>query len=342
MEIDQPRRQAIRANHSATHLLHAVLRKVLGEHVTQKGSLVDAEKLRFDFSHGKAVTKEEIAAIEQVVNAVVWQGGAVGCEEMTADAAIAAGAMALFGEKYGDRVRVLSMGQGAEKSYSVELCGGTHVRDVADIVSFKITSEGSVAAGIRRIEATTGEGVRAWMLVEISKLEASLNVSKHSEAIKKAPLKELGALFASSSAELQAAIATQAEANKKLAKVEAEAKKQAALGDGKVEIETIGEVKFIGKTFDGLDPKDLRDVANSYLKQADVVAVATTVEGKASVVVGVNKTHTDKFSAVTFVQKAVEILGGKGGGGKPEMAQGGGPDGDKLHEALDAIKRTIQ
>jgi alanyl-tRNA synthetase len=179
------------------------------------------------------------------------------------------------------------------------------------------------------------------MLAEIGKLEASLNSSNHSEAIKTAPLKELSGLYANSSAELQAAIAAQAEANKKLAKEEAERKRQAALGDGKVTVETLSGVKFIGKAFDGLDPKDLREITNGYLKQADVVAVATVVEGKASVVVGINKTHTDKLSAVTFVQKAVEILGGKGGGGKPEMAQGGGPEGDKINEALAAIRSNL-
>lgn len=309
--VEKPRRDAIRSNHSATHLLHKALRDLLGEHVTQKGSLVNDEKLRFDFSHGKAVSKEEIAAIELVVNQVVARGGAVKCEEMAPDAAIAAGAMALFGEKYGETVRVLSMGTNPQSPtpnpYSVELCGGTHVRNVADIGAFKIVSEGSVASGVRRIEAVTGEAVSVYLEQEKEKQRAQAD----------------------------------AEEARKRAKEEADAKKQAALADSKVTVETVGVVKFIGKAFDGLDPKDLREVANGYLKQADVVAVATVVEGKASVVVGVNKTHTETLSAVTLVQKAVEILGGKGGGGKPDMAQGGGPEAGNISDALRAIKNSL-
>jgi len=362
--IDTNSRNATRANHSATHLLHKALRDKLGEHVSQKGSLVDPNKLRFDFSHTKAVAREEIAEIERNVNAVVARNTPIECKEMAPDDAIKAGAMALFGEKYGDKVRVLSMGIDENgKTYSVELCGGTHARNVGDIGLFKVTSEGSVASGIRRIEAVTGEGVREYLAGELGKqneqlqkladdnkrLLAELNktavqaVSPLSvEAITKAALKDVPAIYEKESARGQQLIQSLADENKKLSKDAAEAKKQAALGaSGDVKPEKIGSINFIGKIFDGLDPKELRAVAEGYLKDADVVAVATNVEGKASVVVGVTKTFTEKFSAVTLVQAAVAELGGKGGGGRPEMAQGGGPDADKLEAALDRIKALL-
>ncbi len=337
--IDATKRNQTRSNHSATHLLHKALRDLLGEHVTQKGSLVNPEKLRFDFSHGKGVTKEEIAVLERKVNEQIAGAGAVQCREMAPDSAIAAGAMALFGEKYGEKVRVLNIGN------SVELCGGTHVHSTSDIGLFKITSEGSVAAGIRRIEAVTGEGVREYMVDEIETLLASLRGAGGDAAIQtdltKTPLMQLPTAFEQITTELQTAIAAQLEANKKRAKEEAERKKQAALGGGEVTVETIGNLKFIGKAFDGLDPKDLRDVATGYLKQADVVTLATNVEGKASVLVAVGKEQAGKISAVPLVQAAVAKLGGKGGGGKPEMAQGGGPDAANISAALEEIKSLL-
>jgi len=362
--INTALRNATRANHSATHLLHKALRDMLGTHVTQKGSLVDPDRLRFDFSNPKAVSAEEIAIIERSVNEVVARGGAVECKEMAPDDAIKAGAMALFGEKYGDKVRVLGIGKNEDNSnYSVELCGGTHVRNAGDIALFKIISEGSVASGIRRIEAVTGENVRQYAQKELAKLEDQLQslakentrllneLKKPAAAALKplainevntAKLSEVLVRYNAEVARVEETIASLQEANKKLSKELADAKKQMALSaGGDVKPEKIGSVNFIGKVFDGLDPKELRDVANGYLKQADVVVVGTNVEGKASVVVGVNKPHSDKYSAVTFVQAAVAELGGKGGGGKSEMAQGGGPDAAKLDGAIAKIKTLL-
>ena len=363
--IDTPLRNATRSNHSATHLLHKALRDKLGEHVAQKGSLVEPSRLRFDFSHPKAVGRDEIAEIERKVNQVIWAGGAVDCKEMAPDDAIKAGAMALFGEKYGDTVRVLSMGKDAGKTYSVELCGGTHVRDTGDIGLFKVTSEGSVASGIRRIEAVTGEGVRVYFIDELSKLSEQLqklvdeNTRLHGElnkkpaqaaqplaidAIKKASAKELPALYDAQAKVGQESIQKLQDENKKLAKELAELKKQQALGDsGAVEIEKIGNIQFIGKVFEGLEPKELRGIAEGYIKQVEpgVVVVATNVDGKASLVIAVDKFLTEFHSAVVMVQAAVEILGGKGGGGKAEMAQGGGPDAAKLPEAIAKIKLML-
>ena len=372
--IDTNRRNRIRSNHSVTHLLHKALRDKLGAHVTQKGSLVADDRLRFDISHPKAVGAEELAWIETAVNEVVARGGAVDCREMAPEAAIEAGAMALFGEKYGDKVRVLSIGKQPDGSaYSVELCGGTHVRDTADIQLFKITSEGSVAAGIRRIEATTGENVRRFWLDRLQELQAKAQalhadhlklhhelaevqtklgkinsikslgaVSVDAAQLKQAPLSGLTALASSECSKLEQHLTTFQEENRKLNKLLADAKKQLALGsDAEAKPETIGAYQFIGKAFDGLDPKELRYVANGYLKQADIVAVMTQMDGKASVVVGVNKPHSEKISAVALVQAAVAELGGKGGGGKPDMAQGGGPDVAKIDAAMAKITALL-
>ncbi len=372
--VNAKRRNAIRSNHSATHLLHKALRDTLGDHVTQKGSLVAPDRLRFDISHPKAVSAEEIATIEHTVNEVVARGGDVECKEMAPDDAIKAGAMALFGEKYGEKVRVLGIGKNADNSnYSVELCGGTHVRNTGDIGLFKVTSEGSVAAGIRRIEAVTGDNVRTHLQNVLSDLNAQAThlhndhtrlyeelvtsqkelgidgnqkpVDQYQinvESIASAPLAELNSLAEKETQTIQTHIQTLQDANKKLGKQLAEAKKQLALGGGEeVKPEKVGEYSFIGKAFDGLEPKELRNVASDYLKQADVVAIATNANDKASVVVAVNKSHSDKVSAVTLVQAAVAELGGKGGGGKPEMAQGGGTDPSKLDDALRKIKSLL-
>lgn len=364
-EIDSTRRNTIRAHHSATHLLHKALRDKLGAHVTQKGSLVASDRLRFDFSHTGAVSREEIAEIERKVNEVVWRGTDVSSREMAPDDAIKAGAMALFGEKYGDVVRVLSMGEDGGSNYSVELCGGTHVRNTGDIGLFKITSEGSVASGIRRIEAVTGEFVRGYfsealeqqqeqlsklqeenarLLSELKKPAATAIKPVSGEVFKGASLKDLPGIYEKENTRAAEAITALQEANKKLGKELAEFKKQQALGDGAAPtMEKIGNIQFIGKLFDGLDPKELRTLTESYLKQIEpgIVVVGTNVEGKASVVVGVDKFLTEMYSAPFLVQAAVEVLGGKGGGGKPEMAQGGGPDADKLPEAIKKIKALI-
>jgi alanyl-tRNA synthetase len=366
-QINVNNRNAIRANHSATHLLHKALRDVLGEHVTQKGSLVTADRLRFDFSHNKAVSREEIAEVERRVNEVISRGGAVECRVMSPDEAIEAGAMALFGEKYGDRVRVLGIGKNTENgNYSVELCGGTHARDVADIGLFKITSEGSVASGIRRIEAVTGEGVLSYFDSELAKQYEQLQkleqdharlsdelaklslktpateFSAKPQAVKAAPLKDAGNIYSKESARQEAAIAALQEENKKLNKKLAEAKKEQAMGSSEdVKPEQIGSYSFIARNFDGLDPKELRAVAETYIKQAQIVVVSTVVEGKVSIVVAVEKQASAKISAVTLVQAAVSELGGKGGGGRPDMAQGGGTDAGALPKAIEKIKSLI-
>ena len=363
--IDSARRNATRANHSATHLLHKALRDALGAHVTQKGSLVAPDRLRFDFSHTKPVSREEIAAIEKKVNEVVARNTPVACKVMAPDDAIKAGAMALFGEKYGDKVRVLSMGVDNDATYSTELCGGTHVRNTGDIGLFKVISEGSVASGIRRIEATTGEGVRQFFEKDLArqyeqlqklqqdntKLLADLgktgrNASYHysPDMLKGKPLKDLNGIYEKEMALQQELIQKIQDENKKLTKELAETRKQAALsavGDAKKE--TIGSVQFIGKVFDGLDPKELRGVAEQLLKQIEpgIVVVGTNFDGKGSVVVGVDKFLTSKYSAVTLVQAAVAELGGKGGGGRPEMAQGGGPEADKMESAVSKIKTLL-
>ncbi len=380
--IDEQRRDRIRANHSATHILHAVLRRQLGEHITQKGSLVAPDRLRFDISHPAGLLREEIESVEREVNRVIGQNAPVATKLMTPDEAIAAGAMALFGEKYGDEVRVLSMGIGHEalgtgeqssspnaqslvpNAYSVELCGGTHVHATGDIGLFKIVSEGSVASGIRRIEAVTGEGVREYAKKEFAKLNEQLqkladerakllsDLNKPSvaavhllslEALQKASLGNLLGFYEQETTSAQSAIAALQDENKQLGKALAEAKKQAALGDSKAEKETVGGYSFIGKTFSGLDPKELRSVAEGFLKDGAQIAVAATdMEGKASIVVAVDKAHSGKVSAVDLVKAAVEILGGKGGGGKPEMAQGGGPEAGKLPEALATIRQKLK
>ncbi len=334
-QINSERRAAIRANHSATHLLHKALRNTLGEHVTQKGSLVAPDRLRFDFSHTKPLSREEIEAIESQINHLIWRNTPVECKIMAPKEAIEAGAMALFGEKYGEKVRVLSMGDSSfeplrnpqDLYYSTELCGGTHVRATGDIGLFKILSEGAVAAGVRRIEAVTRAGAFAY-LVDQEKT-----------------LRDLAISLKSSPSDLAIRLEQLVAERKKLEKDLSEAKKQLALGGsgvGDITAEKIGSITFIGKTFDELDPKELRNLAETYLKQAEVVALATAVEGKASVVIAVNKTLTEKISAVALIQGAVATLGGKGGGGRADMAQGGGPEAGKLAAALNVIRERIK
>lgn len=331
LEIDKQRRERIRANHSATHLLHAALRRHLGEHVTQKGSLVDAERLRFDISHPKALSAEETAAIEQEVNHIIWQNGEVKTKLMKPEEAIAAGAMALFGEKYGEEVRVLTMGVDAatRKPYSVELCGGTHVKQTGDIGLLKIISEGAIAAGVRRIEAVTRDGAFTYL-------------SEQTEMVK-----TLAGDMKIAASELPSRLSALQEERKKLQKELAEAKKQLALGGGgaggTAEAETIGNIKFIGKHYPDMPPKELRGLAESLLQQCEpgVAVVTSGYEGKGSVVVAVSKALTDTLSAAELVKHAVPALGGQGGGGRPEMAQGGGPEGDKGEEAIAQVKLAL-
>ncbi len=364
LTIDTARRDRIRANHSATHLLHAALRHKLGEHITQKGSLVADDKLRFDITHPKAVSREELDAVEAEVNRHVFEDSEASTRLMGQEEAIKAGAMALFGEKYGDEVRVLAMGNHGDANFSVELCGGTHVRRTSDIGLFKITSEGSVSSGVRRIEGVTGEGVRAYVLDQLAKQDEQLQalikenarlyaeVKKSGAAapalpaldrLKTAPLHDVGTLYADESAKANAAIAALQDDNKKLAKEATELKKQAALdaGGGEATVETIGGTQLASRIFAELDAKSLRDLANGMQqKHADAVSVLLSAsEGKANIIVAVGKDA--KGDAPSLVKAAVEAVGGKGGGGRPDFAQGGGPDGDKLEEALAAIKATL-
>jgi alanyl-tRNA synthetase len=330
LQIDTARRDAIRANHSATHLLHAALRNRLGAHVTQKGSLVAADRLRFDFSHPKGLTEEDIAAIEAEVNAEIRANEPVTTRLMSPEDAIEAGAMALFGEKYGDEVRVLSMGRVADKHYSVELCGGTHVRALGDIGLLRIVSESAVSSGVRRIEALTGEGARQWL---VSREDA---------------LKDAAGLLRTTPDEVTGRIAALLDERKKLERELADAKKALALGgSGGAKAESADEqvngVSFSGQVIDGLDAKELRGLLDQAKQRigSGIAAICAVNEGRAAFAVAVTDDLTSRFSAVDLVRAGVETLGGKGGGGRPDMAQGGGPDGAKAADAIAAVKAVI-
>lgn len=333
LKVDNTRRDAIRANHSATHLVHAALRNRLGGHVTQKGSMVAADRLRFDFSHPVALTPEDIAAIEAEVNAEIRANETVSTRLMTPDDAVAAGALALFGEKYGDEVRVLAMGRpGKEgRNYSVELCGGTHVRATGDIGIFRIVSESAVSSGVRRIEAMTGEGARQWLVGREEALKAAAGVIRATPE------------------EVPARLAALMDERKRLEKELAEARKALALGGGGTggaaasADEAVAGVTFSGQVLEGLDPKELRpllDAAKQRMGSGIAVLIAVN-DGKASIAAAVTDDLTDRFSAVDLVRAGVEALGGKGGGGRTDMAQGGGPDGSKANDALAAVKAAL-
>ncbi|GAA5051605.1 alanine--tRNA ligase [Erythrobacter westpacificensis] len=332
LAIDAERRDKIRANHSATHLVHAALRNHLGEHVTQKGSLVAEDRLRFDFSHPKPITPSEIAAIEAEVNAEIRANDEVRTQLMSPDDAIEAGAMALFGEKYGEEVRVLSIGrpnwEGTGRNYSVELCGGTHVRATGDIGLFRIISESAVSSGVRRIEALTGEAARQWI---VSREEA---------------LKSVAATLKTVPDEVEARVAALVDERKTLERELAEAKKQLALGGGGAAPQTdeeVGGVKFSGQVLSGMNYKELRgllDEAKSRMGSG-VAAICAVNDGKAAFAVGVTDDLTSTISAVDLVRVGVEALGGKGGGGRPDMAQGGGPDGGNADAALAAVREAL-
>ncbi|PZO88090.1 MAG: alanine--tRNA ligase, partial [Sphingomonas sanxanigenens] len=329
LAIDKVRRAQLRANHSATHLLHAALRERLGGHVTQKGSLVAPDRLRFDFSHPSALTPEQIAAVEADVNAQIRSNEAVTTRLMTPEAAVEAGALALFGEKYGDEVRVLSMGVEGDDPYSVELCGGTHVNALGDIALFKIISESAVSSGVRRIEALTGEAARNWLNARDERL------------------REAAAALKASPDEVPARVAALIEDRKRLERELAEAKKAAALGGGKADAaapEQIGGHGFIGQIVDGLDPKGLRGAVDELKARvgSGVVALIAVNEGRASIAVGVTDDLKGRRDAVTLLRCAVAVLGGQGGGGRPDMAQGGGPDGAKAAEAIAVIRAALE
>jgi len=334
LEVDHARRAAIRQNHSATHLLHEALRQVLGDHVAQKGSLVAPERLRFDFSHPKPMTGEEIERVEDIANDFVLQNTPVTTRLMAVEDAIASGARALFGEKYGDEVRVVSMGEGSGNAmgWSVELCGGTHVRRTGDIGLISLVGETGVASGVRRLEALTGKAAR-------KTANKQLQVVKAASAELKVPLEEvpgrIGALL---------------DERKKLERDLSDAKKKLAMGGGVTnageasDVRQVNGVKLLAREVSGIELKDLRSLADEGKRQVGsgvVAIVATTEDGKAGIVVGVTDDLTQRFNAVDLVKKGAEALGGKGGGGRPDMAQAGGPDGSKADAALKAVEAAL-
>jgi alanyl-tRNA synthetase len=330
LRIDIERRNALRANHSATHLLHEALRRRLGKHVTQKGSLVAPERLRFDISQPTPIPHEVLRQVEDDVNARILRNEDVVTRLMTPDEAVKAGALALFGEKYGDEVRVVSMGgQDEDIHFSTELCGGTHVRRTGDIGLLRIVSEGAVSAGIRRIEALTGVTAREYLL--------------HQEEL----LQQAATALKASPAELPARVASLVEERRKLERELADARRALATGggggDGGSVAEEVAGVKFAGRKLDGVPARELKAMVDDLKKKigSGLVALVAVEDGKASVVVGVTDDLTTRLNAVDFVRAGVAELGGKGGGGRPDMAQGGGPDGAKADAALAAIKQAL-
>ncbi|KAF0127500.1 MAG: alanyl-tRNA synthetase, partial [Xanthobacteraceae bacterium] len=331
LEVDHARRAAIRSNHSATHLLHEALRQVLGDHVAQKGSLVAPDRLRFDFSHPKPIPDEDLARVEDIANRVLLANAPVVTRLMGQEEAIASGARALFGEKYGDEVRVVSMGPAPEGSsasgWSVELCGGTHVARTGDIGLVTVVGEGAVAAGVRRLEAMTGDAARRHLAAQARRLE------------------NVAGLVKTSVADVEARIEALVEDRRRLERELAEAKKKLAMGGGASggadPVKTVGSVRLLARSVTGIDMRDLKGLADAGKAQVGsgvVAIVGVSDDGKAGIVVGVTADLTGKLNAVDLVRVGSEALGGKGGGGRPDMAQAGGPDGTKADAALAAIE----
>ncbi|WP_428428884.1 alanine--tRNA ligase [Pararhizobium sp.] len=336
LTVDHARRSRLRANHSATHLLHEALREVLGTHVAQKGSLVAPERLRFDVSHPKPMTAEELKIVEDMANEIIVQNSPVTTRLMSVDDAIAEGAMALFGEKYGDEVRVVSMGQGihgakANRPYSVELCGGTHVGATGEIGLVRIVGESAVGSGVRRLEALTGVSALAYL-------------NEQDERVK-----TLATTLKVQPADVLTRVEALMDERRKLERELNEAKKKLALGGGDAggsadQVQDIGGVKFLGKVVTGVEPKDLKSLADdgkTSLGSGVVTFVGVSEDGKASAVVAVTDDLTSRFSAVDLVRIASAALGGKGGGGRADMAQAGGPDGSKAAEAIEAVAAAL-
>jgi alanyl-tRNA synthetase len=349
LRVDGGRRRRLRANHSVTHLLHQALRHRLGEHVTQKGSLVAPDRLRFDFSHPRPLTPDDIAAIEREVNAQIRDNAEVRTRLLTPERAITEGALALFGEKYGDEVRVVSMGgvmrgqvdgeadgqaDGKERAFSVELCGGTHVRRTGDIGLFKIIGESSVASGVRRIEALTGAAAETHLAGEADLLRQS------------------AAALRTSPAELPARLARLMDEHRRLERELAEARRIMAAGGARTAAapgkqiggKQIGGVAFDGRLVDEVPGRELRSLADDLKRRigSGIVAVVSRAEGKAAIVVGVTADLTDRFDAVELVRLGAEVLGGKGGGGRADMAQAGGPEADRAEAALAAVEQALR
>ena len=315
-------------------MLHEALRKTLGAHVVQKGSLVEPNRLRFDFSHNKGMSTEELDAVETMANEIVLQNAPVNTRLMTVDAAVAEGAMALFGEKYGEEVRVVSMGRNGEGAsrpiYSLELCGGTHVSRTGDIGLIKILAENGSAAGVRRLEALAGAAAREYLEQQDKRVTAAATILKTSPS------------------ELVNRIESLMDERKKLERELAEAKKALALGGGASagdsDIQTVNGIKFMKRILGDMDSKDMKslvDEGKAKLGSGVVAFVSTNGEGRASLYVGVTADLTAKVSAVDLVRAGAAVLGGKGGGGRPDLAQAGGPDAGKAAEALEAISLVI-
>src|SRR5215469_6260355 len=332
LAVDHQRRRSIRANHSATHLLHEALRQVLGDHVAQKGSLVAPDRLRFDFSHPKSIDDAEILKVEDLANAVILENLPVETRLMAFDEAAAVGARALFGEKYGDVVRVVSMGQrgGNALGWSVELCGGTHVARTGDIGLVTIVSETGVAAGVRRIEALTATAARKHLTSESRTLE------------------RVATRLRLPVAEVDDRLTQLLDDRKRLERELGEVKKKLAMGGGPNNAEggirIVGDVKLLARSVAGIDVKDLKSLVDEGKRQVGsgvVAVVGVTAEGKAGLVVGVTPDLTPRYNAVDLVRKGAEALGGKGGGGRPDMAQAGGPDGTRAQAALEAIEAGL-
>jgi alanyl-tRNA synthetase len=335
LKVDHERRRAIRANHSATHLLHEALRQVLGDHVAQKGSLVASDRLRFDFAHPKPISDDELAAVEDLANAHILANTPVETRLMAVDEAIESGARALFGEKYGDEVRVVSMGgrDGANHPFSVELCGGTHVSRTGDIGLVSVTGESAVAAGVRRVEAKTADAARHY-----------LNEAVHG-------LRDIASLIKASPDDAPARLSALLEERKRLERELTDARKRLAMGGGSIgngadqPVRDVAGVKLFARAVQGVEMKDLKSLADEAKKTlgSGVVAIAnTSADGKGGIVVGVTPDLTARFNAVDFVRLASERLGGKGGGGRPDMAQAGGPDGSQAEAALQAVEDALR
>ncbi len=330
--VDAARRDAIQANHSSTHLLHEALRRVLGTHVAQKGSRQDADRTRFDVNHPKSITADELKQIEDLVNAEIRANTEINTRLMALDDAVESGAMALFGEKYDEEVRVVSMGTteaGANKPYSVELCGGTHAKRTGDIGLFKIVAEGAVSSGVRRVEAMTGQGALAYFKQQEDRLL------------------ETAGLLKSGPAEVADRVKALVEDRKRLENELSNLRRQMASGGSAgstaPEVKTIGSVKFTSRVLEGFPAKDLKPMVDDLKKSigSGVVTLIATDDGKASIVVGVTDDLTARYSAVDLVKAGAEAMGGKGGGGRPDMAQAGGPNGASANDAVIAIEKLL-
>ena len=340
LAVDHARRSAIRANHSATHLLHEALRQVLGDHVAQKGSLVSPERLRFDFSHPKPLDEAELRAVEDIANAVLLQNTPVVTKLMAQDEAVASGARALFGEKYGDEVRVVSMGrpvdnqgelaeEGRLPAFSIELCGGTHAARTGEIGQITVLGESAVGAGVRRIEALTA------------------GTARRHRAEESRTLSQIAGLLKSQSADVPERLSALIEDRRRLERELSEAKKKLAMGGtsgGDDGVTEIAGIKVMAKVVEGVETRDLKslvDAGKSRIGSGIVALVGLSADGKAGLVVGVTADLTDRYDAVALVRAGAGHLGGKGGGGRRDMAQAGGPEGSGAQAAIDAIREAL-